>query len=80
MRVPIPRVANVDETVRVSGALSAPPPAPTGPTHAAVEDIAALDLEETVKVPSATRRRSAQSGAAPPSPPSSPPRGSCGCG
>ncbi|SER37128.1 serine/threonine protein kinase [Actinokineospora terrae] len=51
MRVPIPRVANVDETVRVSGALSAQPPTPTGPTHAAVEDIAALDPEETVKVP-----------------------------
>ncbi|GAA2968264.1 Stk1 family PASTA domain-containing Ser/Thr kinase [Actinokineospora diospyrosa] len=46
MRVPIPQVSPVDETVAVT-----PPAAPSGPTHAAVEDINALDPEETVKVP-----------------------------
>ncbi|GLW91557.1 serine/threonine protein kinase [Actinokineospora globicatena] len=51
MRVPIPRAIDVDETVRVSGALSTRPPTPTGPTHAAVEEVAALDPEETVRVP-----------------------------
>ncbi|MBM7776408.1 serine/threonine-protein kinase [Actinokineospora baliensis] len=48
MRVPIPQAAPVDETIAVSGAVSR---AVSGPTHAAVEEVNALDPEETVKVP-----------------------------
>ncbi|WP_035303145.1 Stk1 family PASTA domain-containing Ser/Thr kinase [Actinokineospora inagensis] len=51
MRVPIPNPAPPDSTTTSAHSLSGQ--LPSGPTHAAAEELAALDPEDTVKVPAA---------------------------